>query len=222
MANIMNLSVHSILVILAILSFGCSKPADERSDAPASDNASTRQPDPSQSPAQSDSEAVRLSSEAASSAAAAAVAKSQAFPAYTPEMQAEIKSLKGGEWIPVKIDRSYLILREKGGIYLASGDYFVQLLSNADGRVAKFLLSKKRGASLAQMDFAKGRASDGSFAEVLDFVAEVGVSPNPETRAYCSASGESGAVWVHLAGRTNEWRGELMGFARGEKLTTAQ
>src|SRR5262249_9596708 len=132
-SSVVKSSVHSIVLVLALLSFGCSKPADEGGEGGASTKAGAQRPAPSQSPSDSDKEALRLSGETASATAAAAVAKSQNFPAYTDEMVKEIKSLKPGESIPVRIDRSYLILREKGGIYLAEGDYFVQLLSDPDG-----------------------------------------------------------------------------------------
>jgi len=161
-----------------------------------------------------------LSQEAAAAASSAAVARQKNFPAYTPEVEKEIRSLKRGEWIPVQVDREYLILRANG-IFLGRGDYSVQMLANAEGKPVKSLLAKRRGTNLDQVDFSKGKAADGSFAEVLDFVATVGIE-NKETKAYCSSSGESGAIWVHLAGGNVEWRGELMGLARGEKLITAQ
>jgi hypothetical protein len=141
------------------------------------------------------------------------------FPTYTPEKQREIKSLKGGSWYPIKIDRHYVILRGDG-IRLERGDYFLQPLSDDSGKLTKFLLSKKRGIKLNKIDFNKAKASDGSFAEVLDIVAEIEL-PEPETenKAYVSSSGESGWIVIRLAGKRYEWRGELMGLAGpSEKL----
>ena len=217
----MKTSICSIVVICVVSYLGCSKPVDGSTETQSSPRSPAPQASPSQSPGKEDQEALRLSSEAAASASNAAVARSRNFPAYTADSVKEIKSLKRGEWIPAKIDREYLILRE-AGIFLAGGDYYVQLLSNAEGKTVKFLLAKKRGTALDQVDFSKGKAADGSFAEVLDFVATVGVPSNKDTRAYCSSSGESGAIWVHLAGSTEEWRGELFGLAKSEKLTPAQ
>lgn len=129
--------------------------------------------------------------------------------------------MKPGHWVPVHIDRHYLIMRGQG-IRVESGDYHVRLLSDASGKVTKFLLAKKRGTTLAQIDLNRGRARDGSFAAVMDFVADVEtVEPFAATRAYVSSSGESAAVWVHLAGERVEWRGELMALAGpSEKLVT--
>jgi len=217
----MKSSICSIVVICVFSYLGCSKPADEAGQAQSSSKPSGPQSSPSQVPGSSDAEALRLSQEAAAAASSAAVARQKNFPAYTPEVEKEIRSLKRGQWIPVQVDREYLILRANG-IFLAHGDYYVQLLSNAEGKTVKFLLAKRRGTTLDQVDFSKGKAADGSFAEVLDFVATVGVPSNKDTRAYCSSSGESGAIWVHLAGSTEEWRGELLGLAKSEKLTPAQ
>lgn len=135
------------------------------------------------------------------------------YPVYTAEKDKEAKSLKQGVWVPVKIDRNYLILRG-GGIRVEEGDYFVQLLSDPTGKVVKFVLAKKRGTRVIEIDINQARARDGSFATVLDFVGEVKApAAHSETLAYVSSSGESGAVWVHLAGGPLEWRGELMGLA---------
>jgi hypothetical protein len=145
------------------------------------------------------------------------------FPVYTAENEREILALQPGEWVPVKIDRPYIILRGSG-IRLAEGDYFVQLLTDATGKATKFLLAKKRGTPVAQVDLNKARAKDGSFAAVLDFASEVeGLQQYAETKAYISSSGESSAVWVQLAGTRIERRGELMGWAGpSEKLQVHQ
>lgn len=135
------------------------------------------------------------------------------FPSYTPERQKEIRSLSPGQWIPVRMDRNYLVLRG-GGIRVEAGDYFVQLLSDTGGKVTSLLLARKRGAKLEGVDLEKGTARDGSLATVLEVVSEIeGINPYNETKAYISSSGESAQVWVHLEGGRVEWRAELMGLA---------
>ncbi|HEU4389862.1 MAG TPA: hypothetical protein VFV34_18810 [Blastocatellia bacterium] len=131
--------------------------------------------------------------------------------------------MKPREWIPVKIDRHYLVLRGTG-IRIEAGDYFVQLLSDATGRVTRFLLSKKRGTKVSNVDLKSGKAKDGSFAMVLDFAHEVeGPTPHTDTRAYCVSTGESSSVWVHLAQGKMGWQGELFGLAGpSDKLQTHQ
>lgn len=143
------------------------------------------------------------------------------FPTYSPELEKEIKAMQPGQWIPVKIDRDYLVLRGTG-IRVEDGDYFVQLLSDPNGKVTRFLLAKKQGTNLAQVNLNKATARDGSFAAVIDVMSEVeGINAYTETRAYCSSSGESSQVFVHLAGGRIEWRGELMGLAGPSSKTLA-
>ena len=135
------------------------------------------------------------------------------FAPYSKEEQTAIRALKPvGAWIPVTIGRGYLILREHG-ITLERGDYSVQFLADSAGNVGKFLLAKNRDVKLASIDLPEAKAPDGSFAEVLDFVAQVRtLHPFPDTLAYISASGESGAIWVHVANESIERRGELFGL----------
>lgn len=121
--------------------------------------------------------------------------------------------MKPGEWIPVRIDRHYLVLRG-AGMRIEAGDYFVQLLSDSTGRVSRFLLSKKRGTKVSAVDLRTGKAKDGSFAMVLDFAHEVETrTPYADTKAYCVSTGESSSVWVHLANGRIGWQGELFGWA---------
>jgi hypothetical protein len=145
------------------------------------------------------------------------------FPSYTPEMEKEIKSLKPGQWIPVNIDREYLILRYSG-IRLERGPYFVQPLTDPMGVPKKFLLAQKRGTRVQDVDLAKAKAKDGSFAEVLNFDGIGHMSQKyKETRAWVLSSGESGAVWVEEAGGDLQMEGEVMGLAsRSKKPTVAQ
>jgi hypothetical protein len=139
------------------------------------------------------------------------------FPVYTAEIEKQIKSLKPGEWIPITIDREYLILRGSG-VRLERGPYFVQLLSDSMGNVTKFLLSNKRSVKLQDVDLAKAVARDGSFAEVLNFDGTAHMAEKyKETRAYVISSGESGAIWAHITGSDLEWRGEVMGLAGPSK-----
>src|SRR5215469_8143005 len=139
------------------------------------------------------------------------------FPAYTPEIEKEIKSLRPGQWIPITIDREYLILRYSG-IRLERGPYFVQLLSDPKGKVTKFLIAKKRDINLQDVNLAKAVARDGSFAEVMNFDGTAQMSEKvKETRAYEVSSGESGAVWVHVTGSDVQLEGEVMGLANRSK-----
>jgi hypothetical protein len=135
------------------------------------------------------------------------------FPSFTPEQEKEIRMMKPGARVPVKIDRHYFVLRG-AGMRIEAGDYFVQLLSLSTGRVTRFLLSKKRGTKVNDVDLKTGKATDGSFAMILDFAHEVeGMRPYTDTRAYCVSTGESSSVWVHVAGGNTEWQGELFGLA---------
>jgi hypothetical protein len=139
------------------------------------------------------------------------------FPSYTPEMEKEIKSLKPGQWIPVEIDREYLILRYSG-IRLERGSYFVQPLADAMGNPKKFLLAQKRGTKLQDVDLAKAKSRDGSFAEVLNFDRTGQMSQKYKaTRAYVLSSGESGAIWVEEGGEYLQLEGEQMGLASRNK-----
>jgi len=139
------------------------------------------------------------------------------FPAYTPEMEKEIKSLRPGQWIPVEIDREYLILRYSG-IRLERGSYFVQPLSDAMGNPKKFLLAQKRGTKLQDVDLAKAKSRDGSFAEVLNFDRTGQMSQKYKaTRAYVLSSGESGSIWVEEGGEDLQLEGEQMGLASRNK-----
>jgi len=139
------------------------------------------------------------------------------FPAYTPEIEKEIKSLRPGQWIPITVDRAYLILRYSG-IRLEQGPYFVQLLSDPMGNVTKFLIAKKRDIRLQDIDLAKATAKDGSFAEVMNFDGTGHMSEKyKDTRAYIVSSGESGAVWVHVTGSDLQLEGEVMGLASPSK-----
>jgi hypothetical protein len=124
-----------------------------------------------------------------------------------------------GIWLPAKIDRDYMILRGPG-IRVEQGDYFLRLLATPAGRVTRFLLAKKRGVRADQIDLAKGRANDGSFAMVLDFAHEFEVpAAYQESKVYCLSSGESTAISVYLKGGKTEWRSELLGLAGpSEKL----
>jgi hypothetical protein len=139
------------------------------------------------------------------------------FPVYTAEVEKQIKSLRPGQWIPITIDREYLILRGSG-IRLERGPYFVQPLSDSIGVVTKFLLAKNRGVQLKDVNLAKAAARDGSFAEVLNFDGTAHMSEMyKDTRAYVVSSGESGAIWVHVTATDLEWRGEVMGLASHSK-----
>src|SRR5262249_8892081 len=145
------------------------------------------------------------------------------FPAYTPEVEKEIKSLKPGQWIPITIDREYLILRYSG-IRLERGPYFVQLLSDPMGNVTKFLIAKKRDIRLQDVNLAKAMAKDGSFAEVMNFDGAGRMSERyKDTRAFVVSSGERGAVWVQVMGSDAAWEGGVMGLAnRSKTLKVAQ
>ncbi|HKV42099.1 MAG TPA: hypothetical protein VJX67_23035 [Blastocatellia bacterium] len=134
------------------------------------------------------------------------------FPTFSKEDEKNIRGLKRGEWIPVKIDREYLILHG-GGIRLERGPYYVQLLADTTGEVTKILVAKEQGTNLDQVDINAAEARDGSFATVLNVVAS-GLMPEvaPENNAFTSSSGESGSIWIHLKGRM-EIRAELMGLA---------
>jgi len=139
------------------------------------------------------------------------------FPQYTPAIEQQIKSLRPGQWIPISIDREYLILRSSG-IRLERGSYFIQVLSDSQGNVTKFLLAKKRDVKLKDVDLAKAVARDGSFAEVLNFDTTGHMSEKfKDTRAYIVSSGESGAVWAHLNGSDLQLEGEVMGLASRSK-----
>jgi len=139
------------------------------------------------------------------------------FPAYTPEMEKEIKSLRPGQWIPVEIDREYLILRYKG-IRLERGSYFVQPLTDGMGNPKKFLLAQKRGTRVLDVDLAKAKSRDGSFAEILNFDRTGQMSQKYKaTRAYVLSSGESGAIWVEEGGQDLQLEGEQMGLASRNK-----
>src|SRR5262249_2762095 len=145
------------------------------------------------------------------------------FPGYTPEIEKQIKSLKAGQWIPITIDREYLILRYSG-IRLERGPYFVQLLSDPMGNVTKFLIAKKRDIRLQDVNLAKAMAKDGSFAEVMNFDGAGRMSERyKDTRAFVVSSGERGAVWVQVMGSDAAWEGGVMGLAnRSKTLKVAQ
>lgn len=142
------------------------------------------------------------------------------FAPYSKEEQNLIRSLKPtGDWIPVNVTRNLLILREHG-IRLLEGSYSVQFLSDSTGNIPRFVLAKNRNVKLSDIDFSTGKASDGSFAEVLNFVSAVTMGhPYDETRAYLSGSGESTAIWAHLANERTERRGELFGWDNFEGRT---
>jgi hypothetical protein len=134
------------------------------------------------------------------------------FAPYTKEDQKAISDLKEGEWIPVTIPRAYIILREHG-IKVDRGDYFVSLLLDSQNKYPRFVLAKHKGVKTSDIDLKTGKASDGSFAEVLNFVAHVTFGHNFDlTQAFVSGSGESAGVWVHQAGEREELRGELFGL----------
>jgi len=139
------------------------------------------------------------------------------FPEYTAEIEQAIKSLKPGQWLPITVDREYLILRGSG-IRLERGPYYVQLLSDPKGNVTKFLLAQKNNVKLQDVNLAKAAAKDGSFAEVLNFDGTGQMSAKyKDTRAYIVSSGESGSIWVHITGSNLEWKGEVMGLASPSK-----
>lgn len=135
------------------------------------------------------------------------------YPPYTSDDQKMIRQLKPtGDPIPVTMRRNLVILREHG-IKLQRGDYFVQFLADSSGNINKFILTKNRDVKPSDIDLANAKAPDGSFAEVLDFVAVVKFyDPFDQTLAYTSSSGESESIWVHLAHETVERRGELFGL----------
>src|SRR5215813_14244585 len=193
----------SVLVFAIICVFGaagCARPAD--GEQQTKNSQTTKQPAPSPpTPAPS-----AFSREIPAT-----------FPVYTAEVEKEIKSLRAGEWIPVTIDRPYLILRGSG-IRLEAGPYFVQLLSDAKGNITKFLIAKKRDIKLQDVNLAKAAAKDGSFAEVMNFggIGHMG-EKFKDTRAYVVSSGESGAVWVHVTGSELQLEGEVMGLASHSK-----
>jgi hypothetical protein len=135
------------------------------------------------------------------------------YPPYTSDDQKMIRMLKPtGDPIPVTMRRNLVILREHG-IRLERGEYFVQFLADSSGNINKFLLEKNRGVMPSNIDFPNAKGPDGSFAEVLDFVAVVKFyDPFDQTLAYTSSSGESESIWVHLAHENVERRGELFGL----------
>ncbi|HEY6328347.1 MAG TPA: hypothetical protein VI756_03345 [Blastocatellia bacterium] len=135
------------------------------------------------------------------------------YPPYTGDDQKMIKMLNPtGDWIPVLMKRNLIILREHG-IRLDRGDYFVKFLADSGGNINKFILAKNRNVKVSDIDFPNAKAPDGSFAEVLDFVAVVKFyDPFDQTLAYTSSSGESESIWVHLAHENVERRGELFGL----------
>ena len=201
----MRLWAFVIAVICILSSVSCARPAEgELPQQQTKNSKATKEPPPTPLP-----QVTKFSREIPAT-----------FPAYTPEMEKEIKSLKPGQWIPVNIDREYLILRYSG-IRLERGPYFVQPLSDAMGNPQKFLLAQKQGTRLQDVDLAKARARDGSFAEVLNFDRTGHMSQKyKQTRAYVLSSGESGAVWVEEAGDDLQLEGEVMGLASRSKTPT--
>jgi hypothetical protein len=199
-----------VFVIIFLTSVtGCARPAQGESDQVEVKNSKASKPTPL--PAQAQAPA-SFSREIPAT-----------FPVYTAEVEKQIKSLKPGQWIPIAIDREYLILRGSG-IRLERGPYFVQTLSDSTGSVTKFLIAKNRDIKLQDVNLAKAAASDGSFAEVLNFdgTAQM-IAKYKDTRAYVISSGESGSIWVHIASSDLEWRGEVMGLASPSKAPiTAQ
>jgi hypothetical protein len=194
-----------IAVVCLSSSVSCARPAEgELPQQETKNSKAAKQPPPTPAP-----QPTRFSREIPAT-----------FPAYTPEVEKEIKSLRPGQWIPISIDREYLILRYSG-IRLERGPYFVQPLSDAMGNPKKFLLAQKRGTKLQDVDLTKAKAKDGSFAEVLNFDAVGHMTQKyKETRAWVLSSGESGAVWVEEAGGDLQLEGEVMGLASRSKTPT--
>jgi hypothetical protein len=193
--------VLAISVLCVLSAIGCARPADGELPQDSKNSKAAKQPPPTPLP-----QPTSFSREVPSS-----------FPAYTPEMEKEMKSLKPGQWIPLDIDREYLILRYSG-IRLERGTYFVQPLTDAMGNPKKFLLAQKRGTKLQDVDLAKAKARDGSFAEILNFERAGHMSQKyKETRAYVLSSGESGSVWVEEGGDDLQLEGEQMGLASRNK-----
>jgi len=203
--------MRSLVLVIAIICLlsasGCARPADGESSQQEAKNSKVKQSPPPAVPTPT-----TYSRDVPAT-----------FPAYTPEIEKEIKSLRPGQWIPITIDREYLILRNSG-IRLERGPHFVQLLSDTNGNVTKFLIAKKRDIKLQDVNLAKATAKDGSFAEVMnfDFIGRMS-EKYKETRAWVVSSGESGAVWVQVTGSDVQLEGEVMGLAnRSKTLKVAQ
>src|SRR5215469_1884728 len=77
---------------------------------------------------------------------------------------------------------------------------------------------QRRGTKLQDVDLAKAKSRDGSFAEVLNFDRTGQMSQKYKaTRAYVLSSGESGSIWVEEGGEDLQLEGEQMGLASRNK-----
>jgi hypothetical protein len=200
-------SSRTVVLLISLVIGGCVACARPPEDASASDSSgAVPRSKPPEKPAPTASPVVgRLN-----------------YPDYSPEFEKESKALKGGVWIPIEIYRPFVLLHA-GGIILPKGKYFVQLLSDSTGNVTRFLLAKKRGTPLNQVNLKTAKAADGSFAEIIEVISNLNFGQDyAESKAFLSGSGESAQIWAHEARRPNEWRGEIMGWGGPEKLTVSQ
>jgi hypothetical protein len=144
------------------------------------------------------------------------------YPDYTPEFEKGAKTLKGGDWLPIDIFRPFILLRG-GGIKIPKGNYFVQTLADSSGNITRFLLAKKKGIKPDQVNLKAATAPDGSFAAIIEVISKPNFAEDyKESKAYLSGSGESGQIWLHLAKRPDEWRGEIMAWGGPDKPTITQ
>ncbi|MBX7220743.1 MAG: hypothetical protein K1Y36_12410 [Blastocatellia bacterium] len=121
-------------------------------------------------------------------------------------------------WMPIKVEQEC----KTETTTIPVGDYQIcPIIETVDGKkeVTKYILAKKSGIALADIDTKNAKAPDGSFAVVINVLGVATLKDKfAASRPRFSANEQIASIWVGLAGGNREWTSEPLKLTNPKPL----